>query len=96
MRQGSSNPFYDSPDWIALRDKFRRDWLRTNKPCGYCGEPIVPGSSVAVDHIKPVRTHPHLALDPNNLRVVHARCNTKARHTEKKVAIGLDGYPEGW
>lgn len=94
--QGSTNPFYTTPAWRALRDAFRSDWLRAGRPCGYCGKPLQKTDSVAVDHIQAIRLRPDLAMNLSNLRCVHTACNTKARHSEGKPAVGLDGYPEGW
>lgn len=34
----------------------------------------------SVDHVKPVATHPHLALDRGNLRLAHYGCNSSKRN----------------
>ena len=55
-----------------------------------------------MDHIVSRREDPTLALEYNNLQLVHSRCNTyKARnHNDDQsaatVQIGLDGFPPGW
>lgn len=90
--------FYKSVEWRALR-------IAALNACGYrcaaCGESLRGKGKSRVDHIKPVRTHPHLRLDLNNLRCLCPSCDNK-RHSEKgrggveKVEIGMDGYPSGW
>ena len=55
--------------WLALaRWIIRRD----NGICWRCGR---PGADTA-GHILPVATHPHLALDPDNLRAEHGKRRT--------------------
>lgn len=43
--------------------------------CLLCGRGRAEGAILQVDHIKPRRTHPHLALDINNLQVLCSACN---------------------
>ena len=43
--------------------------------CACCGASRKTGAVINVDHIKPRRTHPHLALDPENLQVLCDACN---------------------
>jgi hypothetical protein len=75
--------FYDSWAWkearfVALKRHGRR--------CQCCG--WTPGDSaggyLVVDHINPIRTHPHLALDPDNHQVLCNDCNMgkSYKHTD--------------
>lgn len=60
-----SSGFYQSPEWRKLRwAALRRDGFR----CRACGCDVSGKGMARVDHIKPVRTHPHLALSLDNLR----------------------------
>lgn len=43
--------------------------------CQCCGASAVQGAVMNVDHIKPRKTHPHLALDIDNLQVLCNECN---------------------
>ena len=96
--------FYSTNDWHKLRAKTKATWKAQGKPCAYCGEPIewaIKGEAV-VDHILNRKKHPHLALDPSNLQVVHGgakACNTKKAvwsENNNKPRINADGFPEGW
>ena len=40
-----------------------------------CGRTRRDGIIINVDHIKPRKTHPHLALEPSNLQVLCNECN---------------------
>jgi 5-methylcytosine-specific restriction endonuclease McrA len=43
--------------------------------CQCCGASPATGAVMHVDHIKPRRTHPELALDPENLQILCEECN---------------------
>ncbi|MFE3443166.1 HNH endonuclease [Nocardia sp. NPDC059180] len=72
------NPIYKTREWAELRV-----WAKTFLPwiCHVCEEPIAPHLSGrhprgwTLDHVLPVRTHPHLAYDKSNLKPAHSRCN---------------------
>jgi len=59
--------FYRSREWrrfryaILVRDNFR---------CVICGADVSAIGAARVDHIKTLRTHPHLALEPSNARTL--------------------------
>lgn len=54
--------------WIRLRDHLLAENRRTNGGrCWRCGHP----GADTLGHVLPWRTHPQLALDPNNLRPEH-------------------------
>jgi 5-methylcytosine-specific restriction endonuclease McrA len=95
--------FYRSPQWrTARRLALRRDGYR----CTQCGASVRKLGTSRVDHIQPVRTHPHLALILDNLRVLCASCDNR-RHSDKwrgthdhrakqlnvTLGCGLDGWP---
>ena len=61
--------------WRVLRMAIlERDDFRC-KGCGCHGR-------LEVDHIKPVRTHPALSYDPNNLQALCPSCHTKKTRIE--------------
>lgn len=65
--------FYQSWEWQAARFVALK---RHGRKCQCCGwSPSDGGSFLVVDHIKPIRTHPHLALDPENHQVLCNNCN---------------------
>lgn len=67
-----SPAFTRSDAWIRLRYDFMRDH---DGRCQCCGRRATAGMKVNVDHIRPRRTHPHLALNYANLQVLCATCN---------------------
>lgn len=72
MTEGEIRAFYRSPEWKRLRyaalAKFRRR-------CLCCGAMPSQGIQIVVDHIKPIRTHPHLRLKLSNLQLLCDACN---------------------
>jgi 5-methylcytosine-specific restriction protein A len=92
------NPFYLSKEWKAVRLKVlsRDKWK-----CQMCGVRclgVAKGMpSPEVDHIQPLKDFPQLKLEMSNLRTLCKSCHS--RHTmlgqigEKKIEIGLDGFP---
>ena len=50
-------------------------YQRQNKRCPICQQPILSLKGSHIDHIKPLATHPHLALDTKNMRITHGACN---------------------
>jgi HNH endonuclease len=78
--------FYDRRVWRRLRKvALRRDGYR----CTVCGISVSKPGKARVDHIKPVRTHPHLALSLANLRSLCADHDNK-RHWEKGLRSGVE------
>jgi len=64
--------------WPALRQQaLRRDGFA----CVECGA----RGRLEVDHIKPVRTHPHLAWELDNLQTLCGPCHTR----KTRIEIGL-------
>lgn len=63
---------YYSPEFRKLRlDVFLRD----GEKCGKCGAIPKAGTSLTIDHIKPVSKFPELAMDIDNLQVLCWECN---------------------
>ncbi|WP_208348795.1 HNH endonuclease [Pseudaestuariivita rosea] len=61
--------------WTVLRAAIlERDGYRCRE-CGARGR-------LEVDHIKPVRTHPQLSYDPDNLQSLCPSCHTKKTRLE--------------
>lgn len=68
----ASPEFLLSYEWRRLRmEVLKRDGAR----CQCCGASARRGATIVVDHIKPRKTHPELALDPNNLQALCTICN---------------------
>ena len=61
--------FYQTKEWIALRNKALRKYGRF---CMKCGKSHV---EIHVDHIKPRSKFPELELDFSNLQVLCKSCN---------------------
>jgi len=71
-RKRVSNGFYRSAEWARLR----YDALEASEgKCELCGRSGKDETTLHVDHIKPIKKHPHLARDPSNLQVLCAACN---------------------
>lgn len=68
----SSDAFLSSYEWR----KVRMQALKMYGPrCQCCGATPADGAVMNVDHIKPRKLYPDLALDVNNLQVLCAECN---------------------
>lgn len=68
----NSDKFLGSFEWRKLRMKALK---LHGARCQCCGASPKDGIRIHVDHIKPRRTHPHLALDLDNLQVLCEVCN---------------------
>ena len=94
--------FYPSRAWKQLRLlALRRDHWR----CTVCGIHVGGPRRSRVDHIKPARTHPELALTLSNLRVLCPSCDNQSHRekwrgknaTEREERFVLRGCgPDGW
>lgn len=67
-----SDAFLQTYAWRRLRMATLR---RYGPKCMCCGATPATGAVMNVDHIKPRRLFPHLALDENNLQVLCHECN---------------------
>ena len=90
-----TDPFYGSKAWQKLRARMQNK----AKACALCGKLFAPGEMKLVDHIKPRKQYPNLALTESNLQVVHHGCHNSAKaHMEKGRNVpltGADGWPVG-
>lgn len=63
-----------------------------DKPCPLCGQPILPGEPVDVDHVRPVARGGTNAM--TNMQRAHATCNrTKRAHTTDTTAPSAAPVP---
>lgn len=67
-----SDAFLQSFEWRRIRMVVLK---RDGAKCRCCGATPATGAVMNVDHIKPRRIFPELALDPNNLQVLCGDCN---------------------
>lgn len=68
----TSDAFLESYEWRRVR----MEALKKYGPrCQCCGATPADGLKMHVDHIKPRRLFPHLALDVTNLQILCAECN---------------------
>lgn len=68
----ASKEFLQTRAWRALRYQAIR---RYGARCMCCGASRETGAVINVDHIKPRRHHPELALDIGNLQILCGDCN---------------------
>lgn len=64
--------FLMSFEWKKVRMEVL---IRDGRRCACCGASPETGAVINVDHIKPRRKYPHLALSINNLQVLCSDCN---------------------
>jgi len=64
--------FLTSYDWRRLRLVVLKKY---GSRCMCCGATPQTGATIHVDHIKPRKLFPHLALDESNLQVLCHECN---------------------
>lgn len=64
--------FLSSYPWRKLR---MEALIKYGRKCACCGATPESGAIMNVDHIKPRKTHPELALDINNLQILCSECN---------------------
>ena len=70
--------FYHTPGWkAARRAALRRDGYR----CVVCQRDVSGKGQARVDHVKPWRNHPHLALSLANLRTL---CTLHDAHSHRE------------
>ena len=70
----STDNFLISKEWKELRKKAISLYGST---CVFCGAKQTKYKRVNIDHIKPRKYFPHLALDINNLQPLCSPCNKK-------------------
>jgi 5-methylcytosine-specific restriction enzyme A len=77
-----ADQFYSSPEWIALRDRVRRE------AGGRCQVPGCDKRGVYVDHIVEIRDG-GARLDPANLQLLCAPHHTAKTAAERAKRMGL-------
>lgn len=89
----------NSDAYVNLRADLRAEWSARDLPCWLCGQAIdysAPANdpeALDVDHVKPRSTHPHLALDRNNCRPSHVRCNRSRGNRAPRPSLGTVTEP---
>lgn len=68
----NSDSFLHSFEWKRLR---MRAIMEYGTKCQCCGASAKTGAVINVDHIKPRKLFPHLALDISNLQILCSDCN---------------------
>jgi 5-methylcytosine-specific restriction endonuclease McrA len=68
----SSDEFLSSYEWRKVRMQALRKY---GARCQCCGASPADGAVMNVDHIKPRKLFPHLALDLDNLQILCHECN---------------------
>jgi 5-methylcytosine-specific restriction endonuclease McrA len=68
----STNPLYQSPEWASLR---LRRIAEERGICQGCGTRRASGARLIGHHARPLRTHPQLALDEENVVVLCPGCH---------------------
>ena len=84
-----SPSFLNSQQWKNLRRLAVKVYGRK---CMKCGSTPKDPSKTHVDHIKPRKTHPELALSFENLQILCCRCNKDKgnRHTTDYRPKGIE------
>jgi len=91
----NQDPFLQSPEWKALRVQALELYGRR---CAKCGQEQTRSRRINVDHIKPRKFFPELALELSNLQPLCGPCNKAKgnRHFTNYLEQGrLSGGPEG-
>lgn len=84
-----------------FRAEMKSVWQPANAPCWLCGQatidwdgPANEPDSFELDHAKPRKTHPWLALARSNARPSHSRCNRSRQAAAPRPGIGATS--EDW
>lgn len=72
-RRDESDSFYSTERWR----KFRAYYLRLHPLCVECERQGRVTAAVILDHIKPLKQHPELALDWHNVRPLCRACHNR-------------------
>lgn len=85
--------FYSSKPWRQAREQARR---AAGYRCSFCGQ---RSKKLFVDHIRPLREAPTLALEQHNLRTLCPRCHGmrhgKTRDWQADQGCDISGQPRG-
>lgn len=81
--------FLRTREWFELRYfVLKRDGPR----CARCRRTPANGVSMNIDHIKPRKFYPELALDPDNCQVLCAICNKEKGNSDMTDYRKLNGW----
>lgn len=69
-------------NWAQIRDKKIRQAIANKEACEHCGEPILKGQDLDLDHRDTKRGKD--IHDEDNLRVLHRPCHAKVTHTASR------------
>ena len=76
-----NEPFHKTPEYgIFRKEVFNRQLIQENIQTNHC-EMCNSESNLHVHHEHPVKTHPHLALDPDNGIILCHICHNKIGHS---------------
>lgn len=95
----NTDPWH-TKDGARLRAEMQAHYRAIDAPCWICAQRIdydAPANNpeaLDIDHVKPRKTHRHLALDRNNLRPSHCRCNRSKGVGAAKPPLGT--VTESW
>lgn len=77
--RSESDKFYSTAAWRS----FRNHYLIMHPLCVDCEADGVIEPAKVVDHIKPFKEHPELALDESNMRGLCRLCDNRRRHDRR-------------
>lgn len=85
-----------------FRDEMKDLWRAAGRACALCGQhhidwdaPKGEDDSFELDHILPIKTHPHLEFDRSNVQPSALRCN-RAKSTGSAAVLGRGITSEEW
>lgn len=92
ISSGKEELFYWSPDWRKLKEDIKH---RDNHECQMCAKQGRYGPPEAVHHIKHLKKHPELAMDPDNLITLCKTCHNLV-HPEKRQGFKVSEHQARW
>ena len=69
-----TDDFYRSKAWLRFRYGIEK---ARGRVCQECWTPVPKPQKLHADHIYPRSTHPQLALDPRNIRLLCTSCHSR-------------------
>ena len=94
-KRPTADPFYASSEWRHVRK------IVLIRDHGYCVTCRRTMPRMQVDHIKPRKKYPHLALELTNLRTLCPGCHSKAATSlgrgadyKERPFIDANGFPK--
>lgn len=102
IADGDVHPFYITGEWRKTRADVIEYWHGECYRCKHIKTPSELNAATMVHHVKPVKTHPELALSPfiieNGKRTIQLMplCFDCHAAMESKAAEAEEAYPEKW